>query len=120
GALLGVVLLQAIESGLVVIGVSANWQQIAVGSIMIGAVGLDALRQRLSLSGAFSRAPSPRKPAGRSAEGIVAATVAACLIGSFVYLTQIRNTARTPPSTERTLAWLTPLRDRPVCRIWQA
>lgn len=48
GGLIGVLLLQVVQSGLVIIGVSANWQQIAVGIIMILAVGLDTLRRHLS------------------------------------------------------------------------
>jgi ribose transport system permease protein len=51
GGLLGVLLLQAVQSGLVVIGVNANWQQIAVGTIMVLAVGLDILRRRLFIAG---------------------------------------------------------------------
>lgn len=45
--LVGMLLLQVVQSGLVIIGVSANWQQIAVGVIMVTAVGLDVLRRRL-------------------------------------------------------------------------
>lgn len=48
GGLLGVLLLQVVQSGLVTAGVSANWQQIAVGAIMIVAVGIDTLRRRMS------------------------------------------------------------------------
>ena len=51
GGLLGVLLLQAVQSGLVVIGVNSNWQQIAVGSIMVLAVGLDILRRRFFIAG---------------------------------------------------------------------
>lgn len=47
GAFLGVLLLQVVQSGLVVIGLSANWQTVAVGVIMIIAVGIDVLRRRL-------------------------------------------------------------------------
>ena len=52
GGLIGMLLLQVVESGLVVVGVSANWQQIAVGLIMVVAVGLDLLRRRTFLVGA--------------------------------------------------------------------
>jgi ribose transport system permease protein len=47
GAFLGVLLLQVVQSGLVVAGLSANWQTVAVGTIMIIAVGIDVLRRRL-------------------------------------------------------------------------
>ena len=52
GGLIGMLLLQVVQSGLVVIGVSANWQQIAVGVIMVVAVGLDLLRRRVFITGA--------------------------------------------------------------------
>lgn len=51
GALCGMLLLQVLQSGLVVVGVGANWQQIAVGTIMVIAVGLDLLRRRLFIAG---------------------------------------------------------------------
>ena len=47
--LVGMLLLQVVQSGLVVVGVSANWQQISVGVIMVLAVGLDVVRRKLSL-----------------------------------------------------------------------
>lgn len=47
GAILGVLLLQVVQSGLVTAGLSANWQTVAVGLIMIVAVGIDVLRRRV-------------------------------------------------------------------------
>jgi ribose transport system permease protein len=55
GGLSGVLLLQVVQSGLVVIGVNANWQQIAVGTIMVLAVGLDILRRRFFIAGGGRR-----------------------------------------------------------------
>ena len=46
--LIGMLLLQVVQSGLVVVGVSANWQTVAVGVIMVLAVGLDLVRRRVS------------------------------------------------------------------------
>jgi len=54
GGLLGILLLQAVQSGLVVAGVNANFQQIAVGTIMVLAVGLDILRRRIFIAGGSS------------------------------------------------------------------
>jgi ribose transport system permease protein len=70
GGLLGILLLQAVQSGLVVIGVNANWQQIAVGTIMVLAVGLDILRRRLFIAGSSpgSEAESVELPAPEKAE----------------------------------------------------
>jgi ribose transport system permease protein len=46
GAFLGLLIMQVVRSGLVVSGVNTHWQTVAVGVIMIGAVGLDLLRRR--------------------------------------------------------------------------
>jgi ribose transport system permease protein len=55
GGIVGILLLQVVSSGLVVIGVSSNWQQIAVGVIMVLAVGLDIARRRYFTVGAGAR-----------------------------------------------------------------
>ena len=55
GGIVGVLLLQVVSSGLVVAGVSSNWQQIAVGVIMVLAVGLDIARRRYFTVGAGAR-----------------------------------------------------------------
>jgi ribose transport system permease protein len=46
GAVLGLLVMQVVRSGLVVTGVSTHWQTVSVGAIMIAAVGLDLLRRR--------------------------------------------------------------------------
>ena len=51
----GMLLLQVVQSGLVVAGVSPNWQTVAVGVIMVVAVGLDLFRRRLSAQGGLRR-----------------------------------------------------------------
>ena len=51
GGVVGILLLKVVQSGLVVIGVNSNWQQIAVGVIMVLAVGIDILRRRYLISG---------------------------------------------------------------------
>jgi ribose transport system permease protein len=60
GGIVGILLLQVVSSGLVVVGVSSNWQQIAVGVIMVSAVGLDITRRRYFALGAGA---GPRKKA---------------------------------------------------------
>ena len=52
GGAVGILMLKVVQSGLVVIGVNSNWQQIAVGVIMVMAVGLDILRRRYFIAGA--------------------------------------------------------------------
>jgi ribose transport system permease protein len=53
--IVGMLLLQVVQSGLVVVGVNPNWQTVAVGLIMILAVGVDVTRRRVSLSGGSRR-----------------------------------------------------------------
>jgi ribose transport system permease protein len=65
GGLSGILLLQVVQSGLVVIGVNANWQQIAVGLIMVLAVGLDILRRRFFIEGA-GRSTEATEPAAQT------------------------------------------------------
>ncbi|AZO57073.1 MULTISPECIES: ABC transporter permease [unclassified Mesorhizobium] len=52
GGVVGILMLKVVQSGLVVIGVNSNWQQIAVGVIMVMAVGLDIVRRRYFIAGA--------------------------------------------------------------------
>lgn len=46
GTFLGLLIMQVVRSGLVVTGVNTHWQTVAVGVIMIVAVGVDLLRRR--------------------------------------------------------------------------
>lgn len=46
GTFLGLLIMQVVRSGLVVSGVNTHWQTVAVGVIMIAAVGVDLLRRR--------------------------------------------------------------------------
>jgi ribose transport system permease protein len=60
--LIGMLLLQVVQSGLVVAGVSANWQTVAVGVIMVLAVGLDLFRRRVSAGQALKARTSAARP----------------------------------------------------------
>lgn len=46
GTALGLLVMQVVRNGLVMTGVSTHWQTVAVGVIMIAAVGFDLLRRR--------------------------------------------------------------------------
>jgi ribose transport system permease protein len=46
GALLGLLLMQVVKNGLFMVGLNPHWQTVAVGLIMILAVGFDLLRRR--------------------------------------------------------------------------
>jgi ribose transport system permease protein len=48
-AVLGLLTMKLVTSGLVMTGVSTHWQTVAVGLIMIGAVSFDLLRRRVKL-----------------------------------------------------------------------
>jgi len=68
GGVAGILVLKVVQSGLVVIGVNSNWQQIAVGVIMVGAVGLDILR-RFYFSAGASLSSTPAKTSETKTSG---------------------------------------------------
>lgn len=49
GTFMGLLIMQVVRSGLVMTGVNTHWQTVAVGAIMIGAVGFDTLRRRAKI-----------------------------------------------------------------------
>jgi ribose/xylose/arabinose/galactoside ABC-type transport system permease subunit/ABC-type sugar transport system substrate-binding protein len=121
GGLIGILLLQAVQSGLVIVGVSANWQQITVGIIMILAVGLDMLRRRLAAEGAQTTdlgrsktEPKSRRLWGRWAIGAFAIAVISVLAFT------IKPSRVEHAIASRSLLFVQPLRDHPVCKLMQA
>jgi ribose transport system permease protein len=46
GTLLGAILMQVVRSGLVIVGVSAYWQNVAIGVLLVAAASVDAIRRR--------------------------------------------------------------------------
>jgi len=74
---IGMLLLQVVQSGLVVVGISPNWQTIAVGSIMVLAVGLDVWRRRLPDIEPADTAADPGPPAVTAPTNNVASHAAA-------------------------------------------
>jgi ribose transport system permease protein len=50
GAVIGLLIMQVVNTGLIIIGVDPYWQTVAVGAIMILAVFLDLLRRKAKLS----------------------------------------------------------------------
>lgn len=69
GGVVGILMLKVVQSGLVVIGVNSNWQQIAVGVIMVLAVGLDILRRRYFTVGAGAKTAAAKKSSTKSNSG---------------------------------------------------
>jgi len=63
GGVIGILILKVVQSGLVVAGVNSNWQQIAVGMIMVAAVGLDILRRRYFAAGTRATGSASRASA---------------------------------------------------------
>lgn len=57
GTIVGVLLLRLVSNGLVTAGVTANWQTLAIGAIMIAAVSVDIVRRRTQVL--RRRTPSP-------------------------------------------------------------
>jgi len=66
GGVVGILMLKVVQSGLVVIGVNSNWQQIAVGVIMVLAVGLDILRRRYFTVGAGAKTAAAKTSATKT------------------------------------------------------
>jgi ribose transport system permease protein len=50
GAVLGLLIMQVVTSGLVVSGVDPYWQTVSVGVIMITAVAIDVLRRKSKIA----------------------------------------------------------------------
>ena len=127
GGLIGVLLLQVVQSGLVIVGVGANWQQIAVGVIMILAVGLDTVRRRLSVTGSPAGEPpqgqenlsadKAGETIGRLQKGALAVVGIAFLVAAIMTIPH-----RVDPKTDgsKHLLWVIPMRDHPVFKIMQA
>ncbi len=127
GGIVGVLLLQVVTSGLVVIGVSSNWQQIAVGVIMVLAVGLDIARRRYFIAGA-GRRKLRENSQGRHQRRRLAAE------RNPEDETPIESAPRSAPprsrrslgsagvslAQEKALLWVQPMRDHPVHRLMQA
>jgi ribose transport system permease protein len=136
GGLVGVLLLQVVQSGLVTVGVSANWQQIAVGLIMILAVGLDTARRRLAVSGRHAESLEPRSQTPSSPglgkilgmsyrRGSAVFIVLAAVLGTVGVRAHLSSrptvaSAQVPQDVNKRLLWVQPLRDHPVCKLMQA
>ena len=58
GTLLGLLLLGVVTNGLVSARVQPNWQTLAVGAIMISAIGLDFLRRQVRTRSVLRRRTS--------------------------------------------------------------
>jgi ribose transport system permease protein len=56
GTFLGLLLLGVVTNGLISAGVEPNWQTLAVGAIMIAAIGFDLIRRRIRRRSLFERA----------------------------------------------------------------
>ena len=77
GGVVGILMLKVVQSGLVVIGVNSNWQQIAVGVIMVLAVGLDILRRRYFTVGAGAKVAASKSSDSKNSESKSAGNKAA-------------------------------------------
>jgi ribose transport system permease protein len=53
GTVLGLMVIEAINSGLVFLGIDINWTNVAVGVLLVTAVSVDILRDRRESGGAL-------------------------------------------------------------------
>jgi ribose transport system substrate-binding protein len=121
GGLIGILLLQVVQSGLVIVGVSANWQQITVGIIMILAVGLDTLRRRLAAESAHAAdvaRSSTKSTHGKLWRRWAVGALAVTAIGALAFA--VKQPAVERSNASRSLLFVQPLRDHPVCKIMAA
>ena len=51
GALIGAVVIQSLQSGMVLLGFDAAFQQMVVGAVLVGAVGIDTYYRRRTAKG---------------------------------------------------------------------
>ena len=70
GAILGVLLIQCVQSGLITSGLSPNYQLIAVGTILVLAVFLDVTRRKYRNTIRKSTSDSPSKAESSSAKKV--------------------------------------------------
>jgi ribose transport system permease protein len=66
GTVLGLMVIEAINSGLVFLGVDINWTNVAVGVLLVTAVSVDIIRDRRESGGkSWMRALVRRRPGNR-------------------------------------------------------
>jgi ribose/xylose/arabinose/galactoside ABC-type transport system permease subunit len=68
---IGVFVLEFLQNGLNLAGISGFWQEVATGALLIGAVMLDA-SIRHQTGRAFGRGPAARRPEATGAKGLAA------------------------------------------------
>ncbi|GGN54410.1 transporter [Streptomyces albiflavescens] len=86
GTLIGALILAVLRNGLNLLSVSAFWQQVVIGVVIALAVLLDTVRRKAGATPVAAGAGTPGGKGKQAATYIIAAVVAAAIVGAMSFL----------------------------------
>ncbi|MEU8945386.1 substrate-binding domain-containing protein [Streptomyces sp. NPDC048489] len=86
GTLIGALILAVLRNGLNLLSVSAFWQQVVIGVVIALAVLLDTVRRKAGATPVAAGAGSPGNRGKQAATYIIAAVVAAAIVGAMSFV----------------------------------
>ncbi|MET9829217.1 substrate-binding domain-containing protein [Streptomyces sp. NPDC006385] len=86
GTLIGALILAVLRNGLNLLSVSAFWQQVVIGVVIALAVLLDTVRRKAGATPAAAGAGAPGSRGKQAATYVLAAVVAAAIVGATSFL----------------------------------
>jgi ribose transport system permease protein len=86
GTLIGALILAVLRNGLNLLSVSAFWQQVVIGVVIALAVLLDTVRRKAGATPVAAGAGAPGGKGKQAATYIIAAVVAAAIVGAMSFL----------------------------------
>ncbi|MET8290660.1 substrate-binding domain-containing protein [Streptomyces sp. NPDC048448] len=86
GTLIGALILAVLRNGLNLLSVSAFWQQVVIGVVIALAVLLDTVRRKAGATPVAAGAGTPGNRGKQAATYIIAAVVAAAIVGAMSFL----------------------------------
>ncbi|MER5404579.1 substrate-binding domain-containing protein [Streptomyces sp. NPDC002769] len=86
GTLIGALILAVLRNGLNLLSVSAFWQQVVIGVVIALAVLLDTVRRKAGATPAPAGAGTPGNRGKQAATYIIAAVVAAAIVGAMSFV----------------------------------
>ncbi|MFD4621556.1 substrate-binding domain-containing protein [Streptomyces sp. NPDC058475] len=95
GTLIGALILAVLRNGLNLLSVSAFWQQVVIGVVIALAVLLDTVRRKAGATPVAAGAGTPGGKGRQAATYIIAAVVAAAVVGAMSFLHNGPSTSTT-------------------------
>ncbi|MEU8978509.1 substrate-binding domain-containing protein [Streptomyces sp. NPDC058251] len=95
GTLIGALILAVLRNGLNLLSVSAFWQQVVIGVVIALAVLLDTVRRKAGATPVAAGAGTPGGKGRQAATYIIAAVVAAAVVGAMSFLHNGSSTSTT-------------------------